>query len=101
MRYVIVGAGLAGISAAEAIRSSDRNGSVLVLGAEAHVPYDRPPLTKKLWTGAKTTDQIQLHARTWYESNGITLALGCPATAVDTRARIVSDAHGRKSPYDA
>ena len=101
MRYVIVGAGLAGVSAAAAIRERDPDGSILLLGAEEHAPYDRPPLTKKLWTGGKTVAQIQLRERGWYEANGINLALGSPATAFDPAAKTVTDAHGRVAPYDA
>jgi NADPH-dependent 2,4-dienoyl-CoA reductase/sulfur reductase-like enzyme len=52
-RYVIVGAGLAGVSAAQAIRERDHSGAILLMGAEKHLPYDRPPLSKKLWTGAR------------------------------------------------
>jgi NADPH-dependent 2,4-dienoyl-CoA reductase/sulfur reductase-like enzyme len=100
MRYLIIGAGLAGAAAAAAIRDRDRDGSVIVLGAEQHAPYDRPPLTKKLWTGAKTVAQIQLHERGWYDSNGISLILGCPAASLDLSAKTVTDAQGRSIRYD-
>jgi 3-phenylpropionate/trans-cinnamate dioxygenase ferredoxin reductase subunit len=49
--YIIVGAGLAGGFAADAIRERDRKGSVLLVGDEKHLPYDRPALSKKLWFG--------------------------------------------------
>jgi hypothetical protein len=51
--YVIVGGGLAGASAVQGIRERDENGSVLLIGSEEHLPYDRPPLSKKLWFGKK------------------------------------------------
>ncbi|MBD3317451.1 MAG: pyridine nucleotide-disulfide oxidoreductase, partial [Chitinivibrionales bacterium] len=49
--YVIVGGGLAGASAVRGIRDRDKKGSVLLIGAESHSPYHRPPLTKSLWFG--------------------------------------------------
>ena len=51
--YLIVGAGLAGASAVEGIRERDPKRSITVIGAEKHLPYDRPPLSKKLWFGKK------------------------------------------------
>ena len=50
--YVIVGGGLAGDAAAEGIREVDKDGSILLIGAEKDLPYDRPPLSKQLWTGS-------------------------------------------------
>lgn len=59
--YIIIGSGLTGVSAVEGIRELDPRGSILLLGAEKDLPYDRPPLTKQLWTGAKTVEQVFLH----------------------------------------
>ena len=47
--YVIAGGGLAGASAVQGIRELDKKGSLLLVGGEQHLPYDRPPLSKKLW----------------------------------------------------
>lgn len=68
-QYVIVGSGLAGVSAAEAIREIDKSGSILVLGREPDLPYDRPPLAKQLWFGKKKPEEIFLQPRAWYETN--------------------------------
>lgn len=76
-RYVIVGGGLAGASAIAGIREVDTDGRILLIGAENHLPYDRPPLTKKLWFGKQTLEAITLHDRAWYEGNGVELLLGC------------------------
>ncbi|MGC1454468.1 MAG: FAD-dependent oxidoreductase, partial [Nitrospirota bacterium] len=57
-KYVIVGGGLAGASAVEGIRERDKEGAILLIGAEKHLPYDRPPLTKKLWFGKKKVEEI-------------------------------------------
>ena len=59
-RYVIIGGGLAGASAIKGIRERDMDGRVMLLGAEADRPYDRPPLSKKLWFGQKKLEDIFL-----------------------------------------
>ena len=51
--YLVLGTGLAGASSVEGIRALDSNGSILIVGAENAMPYDRPPLSKKLWSGKK------------------------------------------------
>lgn len=93
--YVIVGAGLAGVSAAEGIREIDANGSILLVGDEAHLPYDRPPLSKKLWFGKKTVPEIALHDRAFYDTNGIDLTLGERVVGLDRSAKSVTTDKGR------
>ena len=77
--YVIIGAGLAGVSAIKGIRESDKKGSILLIGNEKDLPYDRPPLSKKLWLGKKTVEEIFLGDRAFYVSNNVDLALGTVA----------------------
>jgi NADPH-dependent 2,4-dienoyl-CoA reductase/sulfur reductase-like enzyme len=98
-RYVIVGAGLAGVSAAAAIRERDPRGSILVLGAEKSPPYDRPPLSKGLWTGAKSPAQTALRAPGFYDAEGITLALGHRVVGIDARHKTLQDSHGWRIRY--
>ena len=50
-RYLIVGGGMTADAAVQGIRQVDREGSIGVIGAESHQPYDRPPLSKGLWKG--------------------------------------------------
>jgi hypothetical protein len=64
--YIIVGAGLAGAAAVEGIRERDQRGSVLLLGPEKDLPYDRPPLSKQLWTGGTIVEEIVLHDGAFY-----------------------------------
>ncbi len=74
--YIMVGAGLAGTSAVEGIREEDRRGSILLLGDEKDLPYDRPPLSKQLWTGGKTVTDIILHDESFYRDNAVERRLG-------------------------
>ena len=57
-KYIIAGGGLAGCWAIDGIRQLDKSGSILLIGDERHLPYDRPPLTKKLWFGKKKVEEI-------------------------------------------
>ncbi len=97
--YVIVGGGLAGASAVEGIREHDKNGSALLLGAEKHLPYDRPPLSKKLWFGKKKVEEIFLHDQKFYDQNGVTLAPGITVTAVDPKQKTVTTDGGKQYRY--
>lgn len=92
--YVIVGGGLAGASAVAGIRERDAAGSILLLGEEIHLPYDRPPLSKKLWLGKKQVEDIFLHDRTYYDTHGVTLALGETAARLDPAAKTLTTADG-------
>ena len=92
--YVIVGAGLAGVSAAEGIREIDSRGSILLIGSERHLPYDRPPLSKKLWLGKKTVADIVLHDQAYYTSAAIDLSLEETAVGLDRSAKAVTTDKG-------
>ena len=93
--YVIVGGGLAGASAVSGIREIDPNGPILLVSSEKYLPYDRPPLSKKLWFGKKKVEEIFLHEREFYDSIGVTLALGCIVSDIDpARKRVVGDGQG-------
>ena len=54
--FLIIGAGMAGEAAAQALRKADGSASIAILGDESHPPYDRPPLSKKLWKDGKEDD---------------------------------------------
>src|SRR5690348_14506046 len=85
--YLILGAGMAASAAARGIRARDPRGSIGLIGAEAHPPYDRPPLTKDLWNGKKQPEDI------WrdIESAHATLFPGRHATALDPQQKSRSE----------
>ncbi len=88
--YVIAGGGLAGASAVEGIRELDAAGRILLVSEESHLPYDRPPLSKKLWFGKKKVEDIFLHDRAFYETHAVTLALGATAMRLDPAAKTLT-----------
>lgn len=57
----IVGAGLAGAKAAEVLRSEGFDGRLLLMGSEAHRPYNRPPLSKDYLRGEAELDEVWVH----------------------------------------
>lgn len=92
--YVIIGGGAAAAAAVDGIRERDASGGILLISAEKHLPYERPPLSKQLWFGKAKVDGIGLHDRAYYDSRGVTLMLGTEATRIDPGAKTVSTADG-------
>jgi 3-phenylpropionate/trans-cinnamate dioxygenase ferredoxin reductase subunit len=86
---VVVGAGLGGLRCSEALRNEGFTGSITLVGEEAHLPYDRPPLTKQVLTGAWEVDRIGLTTTEKLAANRITLVAGERAAALDVEGRTV------------
>ncbi|HQG30423.1 MAG TPA: FAD-dependent oxidoreductase [Deltaproteobacteria bacterium] len=97
--YAIAGGGLAGASAVEGIREIDRDGSILLIGSEKELPYNRPPLTKKLWFGTETASRIFVHGRDYYENNGVDMFLGRSVTKLDPDHKTITDSEGNSYGY--
>ena len=97
--YVIVGGGFAGASAVQGIREIDPLGTALLIGEETHLPYDRPPLSKKLWLGKKKIEDIFLHGREFYDKNAVTMTLGMKAAKIDPGAKMVFGANGERHGF--
>ncbi len=89
--YIVIGGGLAGVSAIEGIRERDKRGSILLLANEAHAPYDRPPLTKQLWFGKKRLEDVFLHDERWYTEQDAQLRIGRTAMRLDCANKAVID----------
>jgi NADPH-dependent 2,4-dienoyl-CoA reductase/sulfur reductase-like enzyme len=97
---VVVGASLAGLRACETLRTDGFTGRITLVGAEDEVPYDRPPLSKKLLAGEWDSDRIRLRKPEAFDELGLDLRLGVRATGLDTEQRLVSLADGTELPYD-
>jgi len=98
--YIIVGGGLAGAAAVEGIREIDGEGRILLVSSEKHLPYDRPPLSKKLWLGKQKVEDIFVHDQAFYAANWTDVALGTTATGIDPTAERVTDDGSHAYSYD-
>jgi NADPH-dependent 2,4-dienoyl-CoA reductase/sulfur reductase-like enzyme len=103
-RFVVVGASLAGLRAVEAARKAGFEGSIALIGAEPHLPYDRPPLSKAFLYPEDDGGEPELpFFRTedvFADELGVDLILGAPATWLDAARKVVMIGD-REVPYDA
>ena len=99
-RAVIVGAGIAGVSAAAGMRSAGWDGEILLIGDEPELPYRRPPVSKEIIRGDKTADQIRIKPENWYEQQAIGLRLETPVAALNAEAHTVRLAGGETISFD-
>src|SRR3954454_1051075 len=95
-RTVIIGAGIAGVSAASAMRSSGYDGEIVLLGNEPELPYRRPPVSKEIIRAEKSADEIRIKKPEWYEAQSITLRTGVTVESVDPAAHSVQLAGGEE-----
>jgi len=98
--FVIVGASLGGARAAEALRDEGFGGQIVLIGAEAHHPYERPALSKGYLQGTEERQSIFVHDAGWYAEHAIDLRLGTAVTAIDRNLRQVALASGETVGYD-
>jgi 3-phenylpropionate/trans-cinnamate dioxygenase ferredoxin reductase subunit len=96
----VVGASLAGLRAAETLRSEGHRGPVVMIGAESHVPYDRPPLSKQLLAGTWGLDRVVLRPAEKIDGLGLDLRLGRRATALDLDGRALALDDGSRVRFD-
>ena len=99
-RIVIVGASLAGATAAVTLREEGFDGEILLVGAEPDLPYNRPPLSKTYLRGEEDFDAQLVKPAAYYAEYRIELRLGAPATAIDTARKAVEIGKGQHVPYD-
>src|ERR1044072_6271717 len=84
---LVAGASAAGLSTAEALRRKGFRGSLTVLGAEPHQPYDRPPLSKQVLSGAWEPARSLLRSREQLSTLDAEFVLGDAAVSLDSEAR--------------
>jgi 3-phenylpropionate/trans-cinnamate dioxygenase ferredoxin reductase subunit len=94
-RYLIVGGGMTADAAVKGIRGRDADGTITLVGAEAHPPYARPPLTKKLWAGGE-------ESKIWRGTaeRGADLVLGRRIVELDLGAQRAVDDRGDDYTYE-
>jgi 3-phenylpropionate/trans-cinnamate dioxygenase ferredoxin reductase subunit len=97
--FVIVGASLTGAKAAETLRSEGFEGRVLLVGAEAERPYERPPLSKQYLRGEREV-RPYVHDEAFYADNDIELRRATEVTALDAGASTITLADGEAIGFD-
>ncbi|HEV8637558.1 MAG TPA: FAD-dependent oxidoreductase [Chloroflexota bacterium] len=99
-RIVIVGAGLAGARAAEALRTNGYDGTITLLGDEPERPYLRPPLSKEYLRGESQRDQVFVHPEAFYAEHEIEMRPSSPVGAIEPASREVVLADGSRLAFD-
>lgn len=99
MNIVVIGGGLAAANAVAELRDRGYTGDLTLVGAEPHLPYERPPLSKGLLLGSDEPDSVFVHDRAWYDEHQVILRLGTRVTGLDRdRKRVLLGAE--ELPYD-
>jgi 3-phenylpropionate/trans-cinnamate dioxygenase ferredoxin reductase component len=94
---VVIGASLAGLRAAEAMRGAGYDAEIVMVGAERYMPYTRPPLSKELLAGGREPAACTFDC----ESVEVTWRLGTAAARLDTAGKRVRLEHGDELPYSS
>jgi NADPH-dependent 2,4-dienoyl-CoA reductase/sulfur reductase-like enzyme len=97
---VIAGGGLAAQRAAETLRSKGYAGRVRMVSAEAHLPYDRPPLSKAVLADPAADAAVGFRTRDWYDERAIEVFTGAAVTELDVEARKVALTDGGELGYE-
>lgn len=100
MGVVIIGAGHAGGSAAAFLRQYGYAGDITLIGAEAYLPYQRPPLSKAWLKGEAEEEDLYLRPASFYAEKNITLRLSTRASMIDREAQQIELSDGTRIPYD-
>lgn len=99
MEYVILGNGIAGVSAAEAIRQFDPEGSITLVGDETFTPYSRPMISMVL-SGQAASDQLPIRSERFYEDLKITPVLGNRVSKIEVDQKQVKVQNGTCLQFD-
>src|SRR5256885_11092772 len=99
--HVVVGAGLAGGTAAVAMRTNGFDGRIVVIGDEQHLPYSRPPLSKQFVRGEFGLDRVHLRPAALWDKRQIDFVLGRRCVAVDLASQKVTLSDGDSLRYNA
>ncbi len=97
---LIVGGGQAGAQAIDTLRREGFSGRLVLVGDEPHLPYQRPPLSKKFLSGELAADRLPFRHQAFYDEHHVELKLGVRATRLDPAARRVDLSTGEEVIYD-
>src|ERR1700758_4145032 len=97
--FVIIGGGLAGARAVEALRDNGFDGGIVLFAEEEQLPYERPPLSKEYLAGKKSLNDFTVQDSDWYHDHNVDLRLGSRGSSLDPAAHTVGLADGTTVPY--
>ncbi|HTQ21324.1 NAD(P)/FAD-dependent oxidoreductase [Mycobacterium sp.] len=98
--FVIVGGGLAGAKAAEALCDNDFDGHIILCCEEDHLPYERPPLSKEYLAGKKSLSDFTVHTSDWYRDHSVDLKLGTRVSSLEPAAHTIGLPDDATVSYD-
>jgi len=100
MAIVIVGAGHAAGQAAASLRQEGFEDEIIIIGDEAHIPYQRPPLSKAYLSGEQGIERVYLRPEKFYADKNVTVKVDTAVTAIDTEAKTVTTDAGETLAYE-
>jgi 3-phenylpropionate/trans-cinnamate dioxygenase ferredoxin reductase subunit len=100
-RFVIVGASLAGATAAATLREEGFDGDVVLIGSEPTFPYERPPLSKTFLRGESSIQEAMVRPEAFYADNRIETRFGTTAIGIDAAAKTIAVAGGDPVGFDS
>ena len=98
-RIIVVGAGHAAGAFADALRKEGYGGEIMLVGQEAHAPYQRPPLSKAYLAGDMDAQRLSLRPDSFYEKKNIKLMLSTKVSSIDVSAKSISTSQGETLSY--
>lgn len=98
--FVIVGASHASVQAVDTLRREGHAGRIVLVGDEPHLPYNRPPLSKKFLSGELERERLLLRSPQFYEQHSVETRLGVRVTAIDRGAQRLRLGDGDELTYD-
>jgi 3-phenylpropionate/trans-cinnamate dioxygenase ferredoxin reductase component len=98
--FVIIGGGLAGAKAVEALRDSDFDGQITLFAEEEHLPYERPPLSKEYLAHKKSLTDFTVQNSDWYRDHDVDLRLGSRVSALNPAEHTVALPNGSTVDYE-
>jgi 3-phenylpropionate/trans-cinnamate dioxygenase ferredoxin reductase subunit len=99
-RLVVIGGGQAAVQAIQSLRQGGFAGRIALVAEEQHLPYQRPPLSKKYLAGALERERLHLRPESFYAARDVDVHLGVSAQELDLNTGLVHLADGQSLPFD-
>ncbi|WP_321785340.1 NAD(P)/FAD-dependent oxidoreductase [Paraburkholderia sp. J94] len=96
---VVIGAGQCGARAVQVLRDEGWDGAIVLIGEEAHAPYERPPLSKAVLLGERSPAQCAVHGESFYPEHEVDFRRACGVASIDRAARTVTLTNGEALAY--